>query len=68
MLENAASRSRAVRLFSAFRMVFSNFPIKISVISKMLLLNREDHVVDEVALFEKVLAFQKLMKRIGKIL
>ena len=34
----------------------------------MLLTNRENHVVDEVALFEKVLDFQKLMVRIGKIL
>ena len=34
----------------------------------MLLTNRKNLVVKEVALFEKVLAFQKLMVRIGKIL
>jgi hypothetical protein len=34
----------------------------------MLSVNRENLVVEKVALFEKVLAFRKLMVRIGKIL
>ena len=34
----------------------------------MLLTNRENHVVEEVAIFKKVLAFRKLTVRIRKIL
>jgi hypothetical protein len=66
--ETAASGSRVVWLIFVFRMVFPNFPVRILVNSKMLFANRENHVVEEVSLYEKVLAFQKLMVRIGKIL
>jgi hypothetical protein len=66
--ETAASRSRAVGLIFAFRMVFPSFPAWIPVISDMLLTNWKNLFVDEVSLFEKALAFWKLMVRIGKIL
>uniref|UniRef100_A0A2N9FFB8 Uncharacterized protein n=1 Tax=Fagus sylvatica TaxID=28930 RepID=A0A2N9FFB8_FAGSY len=49
-------------------MVFPNFSVRISVSLEMLSVNRENLVVEKVALFEKVLAFRKLMVRIGKIL
>ena len=68
MQETAASESRAVELISTFRMVFPSFMVRIPVSSEMLLMNRKNLVVDEVALFEKALAFWKLMVRIGKIL
>jgi hypothetical protein len=49
-------------------MVFPNFPVRIPVSSEMLLTNRKNLVVDEVALLENAFAFLKLMVRIGKTL
>ena len=66
--ETAASKSRVVGLIYAFRMVFSNFPVRIPVSSEMLLTNRKNLVVDEVALLENAFAFLKLMVRIGTTL
>jgi hypothetical protein len=66
--ETVASRIGAIGLFSTFKMVFSNFPERIPVSTEMLLTNRENHVVEEVAIFKKVLAFWKLTIRIRKIL
>jgi hypothetical protein len=64
--KTAAPRSKAIGLFSTFRMVFPNFPAQIPVSSDNLLTNRKNLVVEEVALFEKAQTFQKLMVRIGK--
>ena len=64
----AASESRAVRLFSTFRMVFPSFSARIPVNSDKLLTNRKILVVDEVHLFKKEQAFRKLMVRTGKTL
>ena len=68
MQETATSESRAIGLIFVFRMVFPNFPVQIPVSSEILLINQKNLVVDEVTLFKKVLAFWKLMLRIGKIL
>jgi hypothetical protein len=51
--KTAAPGSRAVELFSAFRMVFPNFPAQIPVSSDKLLMNQKNLVVNEVALFKK---------------
>ena len=66
--EIAASGSRAVRLISTFKMIFPSFLAWVTVSSDMLLTNQKKLVVEEVAIFEKALAFWKLMVRIGKIL
>ena len=68
MQETTTSESRAVGLISTFRIVFPSFPAQIPISSDMLLTNQKNLVVDEVSLFEKELAFWKLMVRIGKIL
>ena len=68
MKKTAPPGSRAVELFSAFMMVFPNFPAQIPVSSDKLLMNQKNLVVDEVAFFKKVSAFWKLMVRIGNIL
>ena len=47
---------------------FSSFFMRIPVSLEMLLTNRKNLVVDEVSLFEKELAFWKLIVRIRKIL
>ena len=56
--KTAALGSRTVGLISAFRMVFLNFPVRILVNSDMLSANQKNHVVDEVALYKKLLAFR----------
>jgi hypothetical protein len=61
-----APESRAVRLFSTFRMVFPSFSAQIPISSNNLLTNRKNLVVNEVSLFKKAQAFRKLMVRIGK--
>ena len=66
--ETVALGSMAVELISTFRMVFPSFPVQIPVSLETLFANQENHVIDELALFKKVLGFQKLMVRIGKIL
>ena len=66
--KTSAPGSRAVRLISVLRMVFSCFPAWIPVSSNKLLTNRKNLVVDEVSFFKKALAFWKLMVRIGKTL
>ena len=66
--ETATSRSRAVGLISAFKMVFPSFLVRILISLAMLLMNRKNLLVEEVAFFENALDFWKLMVRIGKIL
>uniref|UniRef100_A0A2N9ISE4 Uncharacterized protein n=1 Tax=Fagus sylvatica TaxID=28930 RepID=A0A2N9ISE4_FAGSY len=51
--KTAALGSKAIGLFSTFRIVFPNFPAWILVSSDKLLMNRKNLVVEEVALFEK---------------
>ena len=68
MQETTAFRSRTVGLIFAFMMVFPNFLARIPISSEMLLTNRKNLIVDEVAFFKKVSAFWKLMARIGNIL
>jgi hypothetical protein len=55
--KTAALGSKAIGLFSTFRIVFPNFPAWILVSSDKLLMNRKNLVVEEVALFKKVLFF-----------
>ena len=66
--ETATSRSREVGLISAFKMVFPSFLVRILISLAMLLMNRKNLLVEEVAFFENALDFWKLMVRIGKIL
>ena len=68
MQKTTTPKNKEVELFSTFRMIFPSFPARIPVISDMLLTNWKNLFVDEVSLFEKELAFWKLMVRIGKIL
>ena len=68
MQEIVASGNRAVRLIYAFKMIFPSFLAWVTVSSDMLLTNQKKLVVEEVSIFEKALAFWKLMVRIGKIL
>jgi hypothetical protein len=51
--------SRAVKLFSAFKMVFSSFLARIPVSSNKLLTNRKKLVVDKVSLFRKGVIFSE---------
>jgi hypothetical protein len=55
--ETRASRSRALDLISVTSIVFPSFLVQIQVSLGMLFTNRENHVVDKLAIFEKVLAF-----------
>ena len=66
--KTTAPRSRAVEMFSAFKMVFPCFSTRIPISSDNLLTNQKNLIVDEVSLFKKVQTFQKLMIRIGKML
>ena len=66
--KTVAPGSRAVRLFSAFMMVFPSFLTQIPVSSDKLLTNQKNLVIVEVSLFKKAQAFQKLMVRVGKTL
>ena len=60
--------SRPLGLISVTNIVFPNFPVRISIGSEMLSVNRENQVVDKLAIFEKLLALWKLMAWIEKIL
>ena len=55
--ETRASISRALDLISVTSIVFPSFLVQIQVSLGMLFTNRENHVVDKLAIFEKVLAF-----------
>jgi hypothetical protein len=55
--ETKAPGNKALELISITSTVFPNFPVKILVSSEMLSTNQENQIVDNLALFEKVLAF-----------
>ena len=57
MQETTAPGSRELELIYVTSTVFLNFPVKIPVSSKMLFANQENHFVDKLTFFEKVLAF-----------
>ena len=57
MQETTALGNKALELISITSTIFSNFLVKILVSSEMLSANQENQVVDNLALFEKVLAF-----------
>jgi hypothetical protein len=55
--ETKAPGNKALELISITSTVFPYFPVKILVSSEMLSINQENQIVDNLALFEKVLAF-----------
>jgi hypothetical protein len=66
--ETTALRSKALNLVSVTSSVFPNFQVKILVGFEMLSVNWDNKVVDNLVIFEKVLAFWITLVWILKIL
>ena len=66
--ETVALGGRALELIYVISTIFPSFPMQIPVGSEILFANQENHIVDKLSIFEKILAFWTTVVRMKKIL